>query len=188
MGRKTPQFRFRGEPLGPMQTFFHSCDEGTDPGALLDPDRQFSTPWGEPEHGRCDKCQGAGRVRYECKSCLEDGVDEGCPACDGRVHFDGVCPACEGDGVIDRTRRRGVAVFPRLAGLYRYMAERDADVKGKVVVELEGRVSDDLDLDADAGALLAFPTEIVAVRPVDESLLRSIQERVAAEGGVEAPR
>lgn len=163
-----------------MRTFFHSCDAGADPGTLLDPERQFSTPWGAPDHGDCDKCKGAGRVRYECRSCLEGGTDEDCPSCEGRICFEGVCPACEGSGAIDRTRRRGIAVFPSLAGLYRYLAEHDADIAGKVVVELEGNISDDLDLDADEGALLVHPTAIVGIRPFDEELIDAIRARRAA--------
>lgn len=47
---------------------------------------------------------------------------------------DSPCPACLGSGHIDRTRRAGLAVFPKREGLYRYLAERDAEVEGKVVV------------------------------------------------------
>lgn len=165
-----------------MQTFFHSCDAETDPGALLDPDGHFSTPWGAPEHGPCDKCDGAGSVRYECKSCVEGGARSDCPSCEGRVHFQGVCPTCEGSAVIDRTRRRGVAVFPTLPGLYRYLAERDAEVEGRIVVELQGRVSEDLDLDADAGALLVFPTSIVGVHRFDAGVIDGIRERLTDRG------
>ncbi|HEX8689885.1 MAG TPA: hypothetical protein VF729_06560 [Solirubrobacterales bacterium] len=166
-----------------MRTYFHSCPVETDPASLLDPERQFTTPWGSPNHGHCDKCGGESSVRYECKSCLEDGAESDCPACEGRVHFEGVCPACEGTGVIDRTRRRGIAVFPSRAGLYRYLAERDADVGERVMVELEGELSDDGDLDADAGALLIHPRRIVAVRPFDRELFASIQQRLAVETG-----
>ncbi len=154
-----------------MRTYFHSCPVGAEPESLLDPANQFTTPWGEPNHGPCDKCAGDGSVRYECKSCLEDGADADCPSCEGRVHFEGVCPPCEGQGVIDRTKRRGIAVFPSRAGLYRYLAERDADVGDRVLVELEGELSEDVDLDADAGALLVHPTRIVAVQPLDAALL-----------------
>lgn len=154
-----------------MRTYFHSCPAEADPESLLDPKQQFTTPWGAPEHGPCDKCEGDGSVRYECKSCLADGADAECPACDGRVRFQGVCPACEGGGVIDRTKRRGIAVFPTRAGLYRYLAERDAEVSDRVLVELEGEPSEDVDLDADAGALLVHPTRIVAVAPLDAALL-----------------
>lgn len=166
-----------------MRTYFHSCPVEADPASLLDPVRQFTTPWGPPNHGHCDKCEGERSVRYECKSCLEDGADADCPACEGRVHFEGVCPACDGSGVIDRTRRRGIAVFPSRAGLYRYLAERDADVGDRVMVELEGELSEDGDLDADAGALLLHPCRIVAVQPFDRELFAAIQQRLAVETG-----
>jgi hypothetical protein len=119
-------------------------------------------------------------VRYECKSCLEGGAVEECPVCHGQIHFRDVCPACDGQGVISRTRRSGIAVFPALRGLYRYLAERDADVRENVIVELEGRLSDDRDLDADAGALLIKPTGLVSVRPFDHALLGSIRSRVSS--------
>ncbi len=166
-----------------MRTYFHSCPVDADPESLLDPANQFTTPWGPPNHGHCDKCEGAGSVRYECKSCLEEGADAECPACEGRVRFEGVCPACEGGGVIDRTRRRGIAVFPSRAGLYRYLAERDAEVGDRVMVELEGELSDDGDLDADAGALLLHPSRVVSVQPFDGELFGAIRERLAEEAG-----
>jgi hypothetical protein len=165
-----------------MRTFFHTCPASTDPVTLLDPERQFSTPWGSPDHGGCDKCGGEGTVRYECKSCLERGAEEDCPACEGRVHFAGVCPACEGTGTIDRTRRRGISVFPALPGLYRYLAERDhAKVDDRVVVELEGDLSEDPDLDADAGALLLHPSRVVAVEPLRRDLVDELRARLLAE-------
>ena len=168
-----------------MRTYFHSCPADADPDGLLDPERQVTTPWGPPNHGACDKCVGETSVRYECKSCLEEGADADCPACEGRVHFQGVCPACDGSGVIDRTKRRGIAVFPSRAGLYRYLAERDADVEDRVMVELEGRLSEDGDLDADAGALLLHPTRVVAVQPFDPALISSIRQRLQAEASGE---
>jgi hypothetical protein len=155
--------------------FFHCRSAGDDPDALLDPSRQVSAPWGEPEHGPCDKCGGRGVALYECRSCLQAGSSPDCPACQGRVRFSDTCPACLGDGVIDHTRRRGVAVFPAREGLYRYLAERDAEVDGKVVVELEGRLSDERDLDADAGALLVHPQRIVGVEPLDAELVAAIR-------------
>lgn len=164
-----------------MRTYFHSCPAEADPESLLDPQRQFTTPWGEPNHGPCDKCGGAGSVRYECKSCLEGGAAAECPACEGRIHLEGVCPACEGGGHIDRTKRRGIAVFPSRAGLYRYLAERGADVGDRVLVELEGELSEDRDLDADAGALLVQPRQIVAVGPFDLDLFEELRARVTAE-------
>lgn len=74
-------------------------------------------------------------------------------------------------------------MFPALRGLYRYLAERDADVRENVVVELEGRLSGDRDLDADAGALLLHPSGLVSVRPFDHPLLDSIRSRVSALEG-----
>lgn len=61
-----------------------------------------------------------------------------------------------------------VSVFPNLAGLYRYLAERDAGGDGDcVMLEFEGELTGDRDLDADAGALLIRPTRIVARHPFD---------------------
>ena len=163
-------------------TFFHSCPAETDPASLLDPDQQVTEPWGEPEHGPCDKCGGRGTTAYECFSCLEAGSDPGCLACQGRVRFERTCPTCLGTGEIHRTKRRGIAVFPRREGLYRYLAwKSDARVEGKVVVELAGEMSEDRDLDADHGALLIFPEELVSVEPLDPETVRAIRDRTGEE-------
>ncbi|HEU4735898.1 MAG TPA: hypothetical protein VFS48_02580 [Solirubrobacterales bacterium] len=160
------------------RTFFHSCRTDIDPQRLLDPEQQRTDPWGEPEHGPCDKCAGAGEVLYECRSCLEAGAVADCPSCQGRVRFRETCPACLGDGRIDRTYRRGVAVFPTREGLYRYLAERNADIANRLIVEIEGRLAEERDLDADAGALLIHPEEIVEVRPLDGELVARIRARL----------
>lgn len=98
------------------------------------------------------------------------------------MRFEQTCPACLGSGEIHRTRRRGVAVFPSREGLYRYLAwKNDAEVEGKVVVELAGELSDDCDLDADHGALLVFPARVVAVEPLDAERIASIRMRVGEE-------
>ena len=168
--------------MAAARTFFHSCPAEEDPAGLLDPDRQVTEPWGEPEHGPCDKCEGRGTTAYECFSCLEAGSDPDCPACQGRVRFEQTCPTCLGSGEIHRTKRHGVAVFPRREGLYRYLAwKSDSDPTGKVVVELVGTPSDDCDLDADHGALLVFPERLVAVEPLDPSTVAAISERVGEE-------
>jgi hypothetical protein len=149
---------------------------------LLDPGEQVTEPWGEPEHGPCDKCEGAGTTVYECFSCMEAGSEADCPACQGRIRFEQTCPACQGDGEIDRTRRRGIAVFPKREGLYRYLAwKNDASVEGKIVVELSGELSEDRDLDADHGALLIFPRELVSVEPLDAESVRAITARTGEE-------
>ena len=64
-----------------------------------------------------------------------------------------------------------MSVFPDEDGLYKYMVDRGADFEDCVVVELEGRESEDEDFDADEGALLVIPTRIVEARPVDEDRL-----------------
>jgi hypothetical protein len=158
-------------------TYFHCCSADAELERLLDPDRQFSEPWGGDDHGRCDKCGTAGVALYECRSCLERGPRSDCPACQGRVRFRETCPACLGDGHIDHTRRGGIAVFPAREGLYRYLAERNASVEGRVIVELEGRLSDERDIDADAGALLLMPERIVETTPLDTRLIAAIRER-----------
>ena len=158
-------------------SFYHCCSADEDPHGLLDPGRQVSEPWGGHEHGPCDKCDGDRVVLYECRSCLERGSEPECPACQGRVRFAETCPACMGSGQITHTKRRGVAVFPAKEGLYRYLAENGAEVEGKVVVELDGRISDERDLDADAGALLVCPEQLVAVEPLDAELVLTIRSR-----------
>lgn len=157
-----------------LRSYFHCCPAKPDPRRLLDPEWQFTEPWGGPEHGPCDKCGGEGSALYECRSCLQEGSSADCPSCQGRVRYRETCPACLGSGQITHTRRRGIAVFPTRGGLYRYLAERDADLEGKVVVELEGRLSEERDLDADAGALLVHPQRIVAIQPLDAELLSSL--------------
>ena len=152
--------------------YFRLWAPDEDPAELLKPGNQHSTPWGEPDHGACDKCEGAGTTRYRCLSCIGGGEAPDCPACHGRVEFVDVCPACEGDGQIDETRREGVSVFPSTEGLRRYIAEREEDADGCVVVELEGELTGDRDLDADAGALLIRPTRVVSTRPFEDDPLR----------------
>ena len=161
-----------------MRTYFHCCALDDDQQQLLDPSRHFTEPWGSSDHGGCDKCRGLGEVDYACGSCLERGAEPDCPACQGRVEFRGTCPACEGSGRIDRTRRRGLAVFPTREGLYRYLVERDAELEGRAVVELAGTLSPDLDLDADSGSLLLFPERVLESRPLDLEIADSLRRRL----------
>jgi hypothetical protein len=158
-------------------SYFHCCSADAELEELLDPDQQFTEPWGGHDHGRCDKCGTAGVALYECRSCLERGPRSDCPACQGRVRFRETCPACLGDGHIDHTRRAGIAVFPAREGLYRYLAEKNASVEGKIVVELEGRLGEERDIDADAGALLLMPERIVEAVPLDTELIAAIRQR-----------
>jgi hypothetical protein len=147
------------------RSYYRLWPDDENPEQLLDPSNQLSTPWGEPNHGPCDKCGGSGQTDHRCRSCVERGAEQDCPACQGRVEFRAVCPACEGDGVIDRTVRDGVSVFPTVEGLCAYVAERGRDPDECAIIELVGELSPDTDLDADAGALLIRPTRVVgAVR------------------------
>ncbi len=129
-----------------METYVRVDPPDEDPERLLDPEQQRSEPWSGTVYGRCDKCGGSGKTEFE----REGEVDE--------------CPACEGSGEIDDTSRDGVSVFPDEDGLYRYMLGRGAEIDGAVLVELEGTPAEDEDFDADEGAVLIHPTEIVDVR------------------------
>lgn len=46
-----------------------------------------------------------------------------------------------------------------------------------------GEMSDDCDLDADHGALLVLPRELVSVEPLDAEVVRSIRDRTGEEEG-----
>jgi hypothetical protein len=146
---------------------FHRHPADEDPSKLLDPSNQVSTPWGDDDgRGPCEKCSGDGHVNHRCLSCIEAGQpDPNCVACGGRVEWLGTCPSCEGTGTITRVTRAGISSFPTVAGLRRYLRERDADLSGDVLVEMEGTLSADRDLDADEGAILVFPRRILRRLP-----------------------
>jgi hypothetical protein len=159
-----------------VQRYFRRLSADEDPERLLQAENQWSEPWGAADHGPCEKCRGEGNVLYRCLSCLEGSADPGCPACAGRVEFHDVCPSCDGSGTVARTRRPGLSVFPTIEGLYRYLAEQDGELPD-YVAELEGELSGDRDLDADAGALLVRPTKVVAVHPFDHARVRARRAR-----------
>jgi RecJ-like exonuclease len=161
-----------------LRTFFHSCRADLDPKQLLDPEQQRADPRAKRERDACDKCAGAGEVLHVCRSCLEAGATADCPSCQGRVRFRETCPVCLGEGRIGRTGRRGVPVFPTREGLYRYLAERNADLANRLIVEIEGELAEEPDIDADAGALLIHPEEIVEVRPLDAERVARIRSRL----------
>lgn len=69
-----------------------------------------------------------------------------------------------------------MSVFPAVEGLYRYIAERDAALPD-CIVELEGELTGDRDLDADTGALLVRPTSVVALHPFDRARVRAPRTR-----------
>jgi hypothetical protein len=153
-----------------------------DPEALLDEERQWTAPWSGSEDGEaCDKCGGKGETRFECWSCLLTGTNPDCPACHGRVRWEGKCPVCRGTGEVDGKPRQGVSVFPTAEALYRYLVVREADLVG-ILVELEAEPADEVDFDADQGAILVIPTAIERTRQVEPDAIdtiRSLSEGVA---------
>jgi hypothetical protein len=146
---------------------FHRFPADEDPSRLLIPENQVSEPWGDDGKGPCEKCDGDGRADHRCLSCLESATDPECPACQGRIRWTDSCPSCEGTGEITRVKRSGVSSFPTAEGLRRYLAERGQDLSGDVFVEFVGELSPERDLDADEGAILAFPRQIVSRHEVD---------------------
>ena len=162
-----------------MQTYVRVDPPGEDPDRLLDPDHQQSEPWSGTVYGRCDKCDGSGRTTHECESCKEQR-DSSCPVCKGEIRYEDECPACEGSGEVDDSCRDGVSVFPDEDGLYRYMIKRDADLDGCRLVELRGEQSPDEDFDADEGALLIRPTEVVDTRPLDKDRIEQLKSELDA--------
>jgi len=162
-------------------TYYRLHDEGSDPEDLLEPEGQWSEPWGDTElPSPCDKCEGRGRTQWECLSC-EARRDIDCEVCHGEVRFENTCPACKGSGTITDDRRRGVSVFPEAAGLLRYMTRRDVDLDERRLVELVGEPLEEMDFDADEGAVLVRPTRIVGVRDVGEDDVRDARQRVGEE-------
>ncbi len=154
---------------------FRMQPAGEDPEQLLNRERQWTVPWGGPGDGtRCDKCRGAGRTGFECWSCLLTGTDPSCPACHGRVRYEDECPVCRGSGEVDGRPRRGVSAFPTAEGLYHYLLASEAELVG-LLVELEAEPADDVDFDADLGAILVIPTAIANVRPMQPEAIDTIR-------------
>jgi hypothetical protein len=146
-----------------------------DPQRLLQPEAQWTEPWGASEDGtHCDKCDGAGHVQHSCWSCLLTRPERSCPVCGGRVRWEDLCPVCRGRGRVDGDPRHGVSVFPTREALYRYMLENKGDLDGCTVVELEARPAEDRDFDADQGAMLVIPTAIRGCEPIDPELAERV--------------
>lgn len=162
--------------------------EPEDPARCLTEEGQWTEPWEGSEDGEpCDKCGGGGSTSctcwwtsYTCWSCRLTGARPDCPACAGRVTWEERCPVCRGTGEIDGRPRHGVSVFPTAEGLYHYMLDKGTDVDDSVVVEVEGERSDEVDFDADQGALLVIPTEVVRTESADAGLAERVRDLSAA--------
>jgi hypothetical protein len=94
------------------------------------------------------------------------------------VRWEAECPVCRGSGTVDGSPRHGVSVFPRLEGLYRYMLVKDADLEECVIVELDADPAEDVDFDADQGAMLVMPQEILDCAGVDTELVEQVAQRM----------
>jgi hypothetical protein len=145
----------RAGSLARVTTYFRLHPEDENPEALLEPENQVSKPWGGADHGPCEKCGSSGRL---------DGFGE--------------CPSCKGSGEITDSERRGVSVFHDPDTLYRYMLRRDSDMDGSLLVELEGEQSEDVDFDADEGALLVFPKRIVKAVDIDRERIERLRHQL----------
>jgi hypothetical protein len=165
-----------------MSLCFRLQPESDEPRHLLDPEYQRSEPWEGTVYGRCTKCGGDGQTVHECESCIQRPPRPDCPACGGKVRYRAECPACQGSGRIDDSLREGVSVFPDEDGLYRYMLQRDANLAGANLVVLEGEPSGDDDFDADEGALLVRPSDIVDVREPDRARLEELRRGLGKTG------
>jgi hypothetical protein len=80
---------------------------------------------------------------------------------------------------VDGKPRRGLSAFPTAEALYHYLLAREADLVGNLVA-FEADLSDDIDFDADEGAILVLPTSIESLRPVEPdsvATIRSMSER-----------
>ena len=148
-----------------------------DPARCLTEEAQWTEPWGGSNDGEpCDKCEGSGSTGYECWSCLLTGARPDCPVCAGQVRWEDRCPVCRGSGEIDGKPRRGVSVFPTAEALYHYLLSKGAELEDSVVVELEAEAADDVDFDADQGALLVIPTALISTSPADPSAADRVRQ------------
>ncbi len=163
---------------------FRMNPSSDDPLWLLTREGQWTEPWGSSDHGaRCDKCDGTGRTRHECWSCVLTAARDDCPVCAGAVRWEDDCPVCRGGGRVDGGPRHGVSVFPTAEGLYHYMGVKEADLDECVIVELDADRADDVDFDADQGAMLVIPTRIIGCDSADPALADQIKARSAGPNG-----
>jgi hypothetical protein len=67
-----------------------------------------------------------------------------------------------------------VSTFPKLEGLYHYMLANRADLDDCVIVALDARPANDVDFDADQGAVLVIPTGVRECFSVDQAEVQRI--------------
>ncbi|MGL5911771.1 MAG: hypothetical protein ACRCZP_17345 [Phycicoccus sp.] len=133
---------------------------------LLDADLQVSRAW-EALDVECGSCQGHGTVLGARDEETGDYAEDTCDACDGSGRVEDV--------------RQGISVCRSVDDLCDYFAERvdhhDDYVSTLVMVELEGRLSEDDDHDhGTAGRpLLILPSAVVAVTPVPAELAEAMR-------------
>lgn len=137
-------------------TYYRLHDESREPvEALLVPGRE-SRVWVGEVYRRCETCGGFGVIDdpdYDPE--YDDDPDEM------------ICPECSGAGEVEDVRS-GVSCCRSLDALRDYFSERDYYTEGCVVVEMAGELSDDDDWEADCGAVLIHPAQIVRVLTVSE--------------------
>lgn len=118
-----------------------------DPSLLLQPEHQVSRCWTYTERP-CPECNGEGRFWHYGEEVT--------------------CKACGGEGWVEDVRH-GVSACLTLDDLKAYFLSRGADLEGTVLIEMEAEMAEDEDFDADAGAVLVIPYEIVRVTPIEET-------------------
>jgi hypothetical protein len=91
-------------------------------------------------------------------------------------------PGVPRQGRVDGNPRHGVSVFATLEGLYHYMLVKEAGLDECTIVELEAERAEDVDFDADQGAMLVIPTRIFGCAGVNHQLAKDIQVRTDKVG------
>lgn len=86
-----------------------------------------------------------------------------------------ICVECDGAGQVEDVRH-GVSVCASIEDLRSYFSGRSASLDNTSLIVVEGDVSDE-DYDADDGAILIHPTQIVSVTPLTESPLHPLEKR-----------
>jgi hypothetical protein len=141
-----------------MASYYRIHDANKTDG-ILDESTWTSRVWVGHRDRQCVACGGSGNITERAW----DDEDE-----DNEVD----CEACDGKGIVEDVRH-GVSVCRTVADLAAYFDGRAPCFDGDVLVELDGRISDDDDHDAEASGspLLLIPGYIVSIQPVPAALL-----------------